>query len=60
VNGVIVVQAWEWGKYVGRLDLEIEKGKIVSYSWKPIPVNLKVHKVKDAQGKDIYEFVDKP
>jgi len=60
VNGVIVVQAWEWGKYVGRLDLEIEKGKIVSYSWKPIPVNLKVHKGKDAQGKDIYEFVDKP
>jgi 5'-nucleotidase/UDP-sugar diphosphatase len=35
VNGVIVVQAWEWGKYVGRLDLEIEKGKIVSYSWNP-------------------------
>ncbi len=60
VNNTIVAQAWEWGKYVGRLDLEIENGKIVSWNWKPIPVNLKVHKGKDAEGKDIYEFVDKP
>ncbi len=60
VNGVIVVQAWEWGKYVGRLDLEIENGKIVSHSWRAIPVNLKVYKGKDEQGKDIYEFIDKP
>ncbi|MFN3282949.1 MAG: 5'-nucleotidase C-terminal domain-containing protein, partial [Pseudothermotoga sp.] len=60
VNNTIVAQAWEWGKYVGRLDLDIENGEIVSWSWKPIPVNLKVHKGKDAEGKDIYEFVDKP
>lgn len=60
VNNVIVVQAWEWGKYVGRLDLEIENGKIVSHNWRAIPVNLKVYKGKDEQGKDIYEFVDKP
>lgn len=59
VNNVIVVQAWEWGKYVGRLDLEVENGKIVSHSWKLIPVNLKIHKGKDAEGKDIYEYVDK-
>ncbi len=59
VNGTILAQAWEWGKVVGRLDLEIENGKIVSWNWTAIPVNLKIHKGKDAQGKDIYEFVDK-
>ncbi len=60
VNGVILAQAWEWGKVVGRLDLEIENGKIISWNWRPIPVNLKIHKGKDAEGKDIYEFVGKP
>ncbi len=60
VNNTIIAQAFEWGKYVGRLDLDIENGKIVAWSWKPIPVNLKVYKGKDAEGKDIYEFVDKP
>jgi len=60
VNGTIVVQAWEFGKYVGRLDLDIEDGKIVNWSWKPIPVNLKVYKGKDKEGKKIYEYVGKP
>lgn len=60
VNNTIVTQAWEWGRYVGRLDLEIQNGKIVSWSWKAIPVNLKNYKGKDAEGKDIYEFVGKP
>ncbi|HOJ87569.1 MAG TPA: bifunctional UDP-sugar hydrolase/5'-nucleotidase [Pseudothermotoga sp.] len=60
VNNTIIAQAWEWGKYVGRLDLDIENGKIVSWSWKPIPVNLKIYKGKDADGKDTYEFVGKP
>ena len=60
VNGTIVVQAWELGKYVGRLDLDIENGKIVNWSWKPIPVNLKVYKGKDKEGKAIYEYVGKP
>lgn len=60
VNNTIVAQAWEWGKYVGRLDLDIENGKIVSWNWRPIPVNLKNYKGKDAEGKDVYEFVGKP
>jgi 5'-nucleotidase/UDP-sugar diphosphatase len=60
VNNTIVVQAWEWGKYVGRLDLEIQDGKIVSWNWRPIPVNLKIYKGKDDSGKDIYEYAEKP
>ncbi|MGJ8454681.1 bifunctional UDP-sugar hydrolase/5'-nucleotidase [Pseudothermotoga sp. U03pept] len=59
VKNTIVAQAWEWGKYVGRLDLEIENGKITSWKWQAIPVNLKVYKGKNAEGKDIYEFLGK-
>ena len=57
VNGTIIVQAWEWGKQLGRLDLEVENGKIVSWSWKAIPVNLKKYLGKDKSGKKIYEYV---
>ena len=60
VNDTIVVQAWEWGKYVGRLDLDVENGEIVSWSWKTIPVNLKIYKGKDDAGKEIYEYVGTP
>ncbi|WP_408098860.1 5'-nucleotidase C-terminal domain-containing protein [Peredibacter sp. HCB2-198] len=40
-NGTIIVQAYEWGKYVGKVDLEILDGKVTLKSYKLIPVNLK-------------------
>lgn len=40
-NGTIIVQAYEWGKYVGRVDLEVIEGKVNLLSYKLIPVNLK-------------------
>lgn len=40
-NGTIIVQAHEWGKYVGRVDLEIVRGKVILKDYKLIPVNLK-------------------
>ena len=54
VDGKMVVSAGEYGKYVGRLDLDVENGKIVAWHWQAIPVNLKVYK----NGK--YEYVGKP
>jgi len=49
-NGTWVVQAHEWGKYVGRADFEYRNGdfKLVKYAL--IPVNLK-KSVKAADGK---------
>ena len=49
-NGTWIVQAHEWGKYVGRADFEYRNGefKLVKYSL--IPVNLK-KTVKAADGK---------
>lgn len=45
-NGSIIVQAAEWGKYVGRVDLEFLDGKITLKEAKLIPVNLKDSEVK--------------
>lgn len=48
-NGIYVMQAHEWGKYVGRADFEFKNGKATLKSYELIPVNLK-KKVKDADG----------
>jgi 5'-nucleotidase/UDP-sugar diphosphatase len=40
-NGTVILQAYEWGKYVGRVDLEILDGKVRLAGYKLIPVNLK-------------------
>ena len=45
-NNTIIVQAYEWGKYVGRVDLEFLDGKVTLKSYKLIPVNLKDSAVK--------------
>ena len=45
-NGSIIVQAAEWGKYVGRVDLEFLDGKLTLKEAKLIPVNLKDSTVK--------------
>ncbi|MBA2404329.1 MAG: 5'-nucleotidase C-terminal domain-containing protein, partial [Bdellovibrionales bacterium] len=45
-NGSVIVQAAEWGKYVGRVDLEIVDGKVSLKEAKLIPVNLKDSEVK--------------
>lgn len=52
-NGTIIVQAYEWGKYVGKIDLEIVDGKTVLKSYKLIPVNLKDSKEKIANDAQV-------
>lgn len=34
----LVVQGFQWGEYLGRLDLKVENGKIVSYEGKLLPI----------------------
>lgn len=45
-NGTVIVQAYEWGKYVGKVDLEILDGKVKLVKSELIPVNLKDSKRK--------------
>ena len=40
-NGTWIVQAGDWGKYVGRADFEVRKGDIRLVKYQLIPVNLK-------------------
>ena len=40
-NNTLILQAYEWGKYVGRLDLTLRNGEIVDYSYDLIPINLR-------------------
>ena len=55
LNETILVQAGDWNKYVGRLDLTIVDGEVVDYSWEAIPVN-----VKNYLGDGEYEYVGEP
>ncbi|SNV78451.1 bifunctional UDP-sugar hydrolase/5'-nucleotidase UshA [Haemophilus pittmaniae] len=52
-NGSWIMQAYEWGKYVGRADFEFKNGELKLVNYRLIPVNLK-HKVTNAEGKTEY------
>lgn len=49
-NGIWIVQAHEWGKYVGRADFEFRNGEMKMVRYQLIPVNLK-KKVTYDDGK---------
>ncbi|KAA9000029.1 bifunctional UDP-sugar hydrolase/5'-nucleotidase [Affinibrenneria salicis] len=48
-NGIWIVQAHEWGKYVGRADFEFRNGELKLTHYQLIPVNLN-KRVKHADG----------
>ncbi|MDU4288409.1 bifunctional UDP-sugar hydrolase/5'-nucleotidase UshA [Mixta calida] len=50
-NGTWIVQAHEWGKYVGRADFTFKDGVLTLDNYQLIPVNMK-HKVKNSEGKE--------
>lgn len=56
-NGTLILQAHEWGKYVGRMDLTLKNGEIIDYDYRLIPVNLK-DEVEDAEGNEVMVFQD--
>lgn len=49
-NGAYIVQAHEWGKYVGRADFTFKNGKLSLDKYALIPINLK-KSVTGADGK---------
>lgn len=56
-NGTWIVQAYEWGKYVGRADFKYKDGKLTLLNYQLIPVNMTEKKVVD--GKKVYQVVGK-
>jgi len=68
-NGTYIVQAFEWGKYVGRADYEFRNGELNMVSYDLIPVNLKkkvkvngesqrvIATTEIAENKEMLEFL---
>lgn len=56
-NDTWIMQAHEWGKYVGKAEFEFRNGELSLKSYELIPVNLK-HKI-NLNGKEQRVFVDK-
>lgn len=48
-NGTWIVQAHEWGKYIGRADFTFLNGKLTLEHYELVPINLR-HKVTNADG----------
>ncbi|EJG0635740.1 bifunctional UDP-sugar hydrolase/5'-nucleotidase [Vibrio parahaemolyticus] len=53
-NGTYIVQAHEWGKYVGRADYEFHNGELSMVSYDLIPVNLKKKINVDGQSQRVF------
>ena len=45
-NGTWIMQAHEWGKYVGKAEFKLENGELSLLDYKLMPVNLYVEKTK--------------
>lgn len=53
-NGTWIVQAHEWGKYVGRADFEFQNGHLNMVSYGLIPVNLKENVIVNGEKTKIF------
>lgn len=52
-NGTYIVQAHEWGKYVGRADYQFRNGDLTLVNYQLIPVNLKKKIQVDGESKRV-------
>jgi 5'-nucleotidase/UDP-sugar diphosphatase len=55
-GNTLIVQASEYGKYLGRMDLEYLNGKLTLKNYRLIPVNLKKNVKKN--GKSVRVFIE--
>jgi 5'-nucleotidase/UDP-sugar diphosphatase len=55
-GNALIVQAFEYGKYLGRMDLEYRNGRLTLKNYRLIPVNLKKKVEKD--GKSVRDFIE--
>jgi len=56
VDNALIVQASEYGKYLGRMDLEYLNGRLALKNYRLIPVNLK--KIVKKDGKSVRVFIE--
>jgi len=56
-NRTVIAQAYEWGKYVGRLDFEFLNGKLFLKHYELIPINLQDSKVKIEKDQKMIDLL---
>jgi 5'-nucleotidase/UDP-sugar diphosphatase len=56
-NGTWIMQAHEWGKYVGRAEFELKNNKLHLLNYQLIPVNL-TKNIADQQNKITSRFIE--
>lgn len=56
-NGTVIVQAYEWGKYVGKVDLAVKNGHVELRSYELIPVNHKNDPKKITEDTGLKDFL---
>lgn len=54
-----IVQAWQWGLYLGEAILTIKNKEVVQFTWKAIPVNLQTS-VKKEDGSSELKYLGQP
>lgn len=56
-NGTVIVQAQEWGKYVGRTDFEFKNGELTMVDYELIPVNSRKSELKFAENDEMLKLL---
>jgi 5'-nucleotidase / UDP-sugar diphosphatase len=56
-NNTIIVQAYEWGKYLGRVDLIVKNKQVTLKRYELIPINHKDQGEKIAEDENIKNFL---
>lgn len=56
-NNTYIVQAFEWGKYLGRVDLVVKNGQVTLKKYELLPVNHKDQALKVAEDESIKSFL---
>ena len=59
VNGVPIVTANEYGKYVGNGVLQIVNGKKVGFTWKPVAITTKAFPVDASVEAELKPYIEK-
>lgn len=53
VNNIPIFQAYQWGAYVGRVDIQVRDKKVSSVMAKPVPINFSVELKEGTAAKGV-------
>lgn len=56
VNGTPIVQARQWGLYVGNATIKFMDGEVTGFDWGLDPINVQ-YRTKDAEGNKTYHYL---